>query len=305
LDRDSRKGTNDETDDKERRMAFVPPVRFLEPNLLDGATLSASSQASGLPVANLANQLRRKVWRTQDAAGVHTATADLGGAETVGALAFTSHNLTRDARVRLEANDADVWTAPSWTSGWIDVHDSLFGWGQGGHGGHGYGGYLLDDEGEGYIHTFVHFFGGEHYRHWRLSIDDSSNPDGHYEIGRLFLGSHFEPQRGFGHGWRVSQVDPSVTGHSLGQAPFSSRREKYFRLSLPFGLAEDDEYWHRFGDLFRRAGVTRDFFLVLLHDPDSTPSQLMRFYGRLERLPEWTAFGPGRGRFNLEFRESR
>lgn len=284
----------------------VPPVRFLEPNLTDSATLAASSEVATLPVANLAHPLRRKVWRTENADSVHTVTADFGAAESVSALALTSHNLTREAKIRLEGHASNSWGAPAFTTGWIDAWESLFGYGQGGYGEHGYGGYLLDGEAEGYIHTFVHFIApAQHFRWWRLTIDDIGNPDGYIEAGRLFLGSYFEPERGFGYDYQVYQADPSVVGYSLGQAPWSSAREKYFRVVLPFTIVETEEFYHRFGDMLRRVGTTRDLFLVLLHDPGSTPSQLLRFYGRFERLPEWSVVGANRGRMRIELRESR
>jgi hypothetical protein len=52
-------------------------------------------------------------------------------------------------------------------------------------------------------------------RYWRISANDASNPDGYIEIGRIFMGVPFEPERNalLGGGMRAD-VDPSVLSES-------------------------------------------------------------------------------------------
>jgi len=90
---------------------------FLYNNLLDSATLTASSAAAGFPANNLKNPFRTKCWKTLGSpAGLAQLVIDHGTAKAVNCIALTGYSwLTAPGKLVMEFNDTDVWTAPSAT----------------------------------------------------------------------------------------------------------------------------------------------------------------------------------------------
>lgn len=70
-------------------------IRYFWYNLLDVATLQASSELSSLPVSNLKHPLRTLVWRTPSGRKrAECVFIDLGGSQEIKAVIFINHNLT-------------------------------------------------------------------------------------------------------------------------------------------------------------------------------------------------------------------
>jgi len=62
-------------------------------NLLDTATLTASSEATGFPANNLKNPFRTKCWKTAGTVpGTAQLVVDFGSAQTVDAIALTGYD---------------------------------------------------------------------------------------------------------------------------------------------------------------------------------------------------------------------
>jgi hypothetical protein len=86
-------------------------------NLLDTATLTASSEATGFPANNLKNPFRSKCWKTAGTIpGVAQLVVDHGSAKTVDAIALTGYDWsTAPGKLVVEFNDTDAWTNPAAT----------------------------------------------------------------------------------------------------------------------------------------------------------------------------------------------
>lgn len=86
-------------------------------NLLDTATLTASSEATGFPADNLKNPFRTKCWKTAGTIpGVAQLVVDFGSAQTIDAIALTGYDwATKPGKLVVEFNATNVWTAPSAT----------------------------------------------------------------------------------------------------------------------------------------------------------------------------------------------
>ncbi len=84
-------------------------------------------------------------------------------------------------------------------------------------------------------------FMDQSFRHWRLALSDTGNPEGALKAGGLYLGGHFEPSRTFSsqyqRGWAASR---SLTSTDAGKQAGSARALAQ-SWSLAFsGLSEDD-----------------------------------------------------------------
>lgn len=186
------------------------------------------------------------------------------------------------ATIKLQANETDVWTSPSYeqTLTYDESVISLF--------------KAAADTG---LHT-------QALRFWRLQIIDQDNPEGHVEVGGLFLGDEFTAARGaVQFPLSSSWVDRSATVFSEGGQTFSDIREKTesFRLNW-FGLNIADR--ESFDEIFDDVGTSRPFFISL--DPNavySTSVALFIRYVKFESAPTWRLESPGNFSSTFTLRE--
>ena len=90
-------------------------ILFMYDNLLDTATLTASSAASGFPADNLKNPFRTKPWRTAGSpAGVAQLVIDHGSAKAVDCIALIGYSWSAaPGKLMVEFNTADSWDNPA------------------------------------------------------------------------------------------------------------------------------------------------------------------------------------------------
>ena len=160
----------------------------------DNVVLTPSTEDSNFPASNLKKFFRSKVWRTTTAATTQTLDIDLKTEEEIDSFCMffdpvLKNRFTEDAVVKLQASATALFTSPP-----VDVTISI------------------DDDNE----TFSHFFTTDQaYRFWRVTITDTTNPDGFLEVPKMFLGRKIQiskvPQTGF----QMTQSDLSRTDTSL------------------------------------------------------------------------------------------
>lgn len=168
------------------------------PNRVDAATLSSSGTTweTGFPLINLQTREYAQVARTV-ADTSFTITALLPRLRKLGAVALVNHNLSVTATVRFKAYEGTTNASTLlWDSGVIDAwpvnHDQST--------------LVFDDEDfwEGtisnserdYYSKLVSYFAAENDggRFVEIIIDDPDNTDGFVQIGRLFIGSWWQPE---------------------------------------------------------------------------------------------------------------
>lgn len=141
-------------------------MRFFWNNLIDasGVTFTPTSEVSTLPVENIANEFRARVWRTGTSVADENVVIDLGSAQSVTSIILLDHTLTSgDSAIAIQGNASDSWGAPS-------VNESLT--------------YAAG--------TISKVFTGGAYRYWRLKFTKASSGVSR-DIGRVFLGPYLEP----------------------------------------------------------------------------------------------------------------
>lgn len=162
-------------------------MRLSYNNLLDNATLTASSEIAGYEVENVQDQRLTKKWYS-DTTTTQTVIVDLGSAQTVTAVAILAHNITSSATIIVNGNAVNVWTSPSVIESLTWNSDIIF-----------------------------KFITGGSYRYWRFSF--SGLTDG-VEIGRLWLGPYdsIDPS---------STLDFKVTKVRSDTVVYGKSRQKY------------------------------------------------------------------------------
>lgn len=176
-------------------------MRFFYDNLIDyaGVVLTPTSEVSSLPVENVINELRKRVWRTGTSVAAEKIVIDLGSAKAVTSIILLDHTLTAaDTLIKLEANSSDAWGAPP-------VSETLT-WASG---------------------TISKTFASQTYRYWRLNFTKSAAGESR-DIGRIFLGTYAETehQPDFA-GYDESREDPSRKAKTLGGQTWTDRQEQF------------------------------------------------------------------------------
>ena len=267
-------------------------------NRVDDGTLAGGLWQGSLPLTNLQNRQVQKVARTLNALTTSTQfTIDLGQPRAIGALALVVHNISVLGRVRITASDSPSFAATYYDSGWIDVWPAgqipigLLEWEDDNF----WLGTLSASARAGYQSPFIHIpASSPTLQHWKVEIDDTGNPDGYIQIGRLFMSNTWVPSVNYAYGAALGYQDPTLVDLSLSGAEYFDVRSKYrvFEFELEYILGTE-AYGYAL-ELQRLSGSSGEVLVV--PDKDDTGNIPARsFVGRLLQIgrirqPKPTAF---------------
>lgn len=263
-------------------------IRIITPNAADIATLSVSPAAAAtLPVTNLQDQTRTRVWRSTSIAQ-QVISFNWSSGVSLSAFSLVRHNLSPSATIRLR-----IWNSENQTgtvlydSGTVALGTSLpwgiFVWGVDPWG----GGNIFS--GWAYSFTTLWFATVIAARSGSLVIDDAGNAEGYIQASRLFLGPYFSPSINAGDGglkigWAESSNQQRTDGGSLRTDGILPNRRISFRLAH---LPEVERI--QLFEIARVVGLRRDFFLSIF--PEDGTATERDFAGQMkfvDPLPEFT-----------------
>jgi hypothetical protein len=254
-------------------------ILFLHNNLLDTATLTASSAAIGFPANNLKNPFRTKTWKTAGAtAGTAQLVIDHGTAKAVNAIALTGYPdwLAAPGTLQVEFNDTNVWGAPAATEALTWLAPTTPGGNKGS--------------------IIKKLAATRTYRYNRLSV---VNAPGDWNLGRLFVGTYFEPAIDYGWGYSEEVVIPSLISKSIGGQAHVDEIEKY-RVIRCNGVIETQAQWVLYQAMINIVGMEKEFFV----DFNFSGELVEKFiYGSFSKVPTITR--PFHFTYDFEFTESR
>ena len=258
-------------------------VLFLYNNLLDTATLTASSAATGFPASNLTNPFRTKIWRTSGAtAGTANLVIDHGTAKAVTCIALTGYSWTSiPDNLSIEFNDTDSWASPA--------HSEALTW-------------YASPTSNGNKAVIIKIFSSQAYRYNRLKVVYS--PGGiptDWDLGRVFIGTYFEPSYGYSPGWTGEYIDESMGQRTIGGQEHFDEIEQFREFGISFKV-DSQSQWELFQTMFLSGGIHKDLFVSL--DYEEEPDE-MTVYGKLSRLPGQSNFAPYGYNANFILKESR
>jgi len=230
-------------------------IQFMWNNLLDQATLTASSEDSDFPASNLQNPFRTKVWTT---AGTTPGTANLvidhGAATAVTAVVLINYSWSvAPGTLNLEFNATDAWGAPSATESltWADTPDTY-----------------------GNPCAIIKTFASKSYRYNRLNV---VNAAGDWDLGRMYIGTYFEPTRDYNYQYAEEIPDPAMMSSSVGGQDHADEIEKYRQRKFGFKPTTYSQY-RLFQQVYNTVGITKDLFIAF--DPTNYANELT-MYGKL------------------------
>lgn len=207
-------------------------------NLVDGATLTASSEQATAPGANVQNAHLSKKWYAVNGVNSASLLLDLGSSLACALLAVLGSNLTPTATFRLRGSDSD----PTGVTG--EKYDSTS---------------ISAGVVSGYEAFYFSFISAT-ARYWLLNLVDTSVTT--LQVGRVFLGPKWAPSRNQGFGWQVTSQDDSVVTESYGGQSFVDIRpqKRIFEFTLSW-MSEAEMYANAFA-MARANGVAKDVLAV-------------------------------------------
>lgn len=177
-----------------------------------GVTFAPSSQQTNLPASNVANEFRKRVWRTGSATAAEYLVMDLGSAKAVSSLILLDHTLTAgDTSIKIQGNSSDSWGAPAF--------EQTLTWAAG---------------------TIAATFSAQTYRYWRL-IFTKSAANQTRDIGVVFLGPRYELEEPPDYsGYDETLNDNSKKIKSIGGQTYTDLLDQYGELKLAFSDVRQD-----------------------------------------------------------------
>lgn len=136
-------------------------MRIIYNNIIEDSTITPTTENANYPADNLKDSRSTRLYRST-ADGAQRVTfhnADSSASYII----IKNHNITSGATIKLQANDSNIWGAPSLDE--TITHDS---------------------------DTMILNFTEAEYNYWSLYVDDGSNPDNYIEIGLIYLGVYVQ-----------------------------------------------------------------------------------------------------------------
>lgn len=211
--------------------------------------VSFTSESGNMLASNLQNHQPSSLWRSTTTAAQHFV-MDFGGLKKVTFICLYNHNFSYNAVIKLHIGlDADVVNYYGLGEGGLGqtilgVPDNVYSYtfnavkgfyaiGQGSLGIVRLGGY--SDEAI-YMPFSLFWLPDENVlgSYAKLSILDTTNPDGYIQCGRLLLGEHWSPDFNFEYGQSIKRVTNSKQLLMDNGATRASRLASYREMSLAF-----------------------------------------------------------------------
>lgn len=263
-------------------------ITFGYPNRADETTLSGGSWETTLPLANLKDRIIAHVARsTDDATSSTKFDIDLGKSRMIGLFALAGHNLSVDATIKITGatSQANLTSSPFYTTGWIDVWPTgaipldMLEWEDDNF----WLGTITAEARAAYNTPFIKAITKNSLRWWRVEIDDTTNPDGYVQVGRLFLSDSWTPTYNMSYGASLAVEDPGSVEESEGGTEFFDVRAKFRTLNLDLDFVSENEAYARILEIQRQLGTRGE--LLVIPDPDDTNNGFRRnMLGRLVKI---------------------
>lgn len=207
-------------------------------NLADDAVVSATSEQSSAPGANVQNAHVSKKWIAVEGVNSASLIVDMRASVACAILAVLGSNMTGAATLRLRASDSDSTGVTG------ELYDSTL---------------ITAGAKAGYGAAYLSFVSAA-ARYWRLDLADASLTT--LQVGRVFLGPKWTPAVNHSFGWSVTPQDESKITRSYGGQSFADVRPQ--RRIIQFTLSWNSEA-EMYGNAFameRANGIVKDVLAV-------------------------------------------
>lgn len=201
------------------------------------STVTASSAATGLPVAFSQSPDRSQVYRSATSTSVVDVTIDLGASRSVNGWAVANIKLVGTGALALYQHGTAGSPGAGVLVATITAQDAQ-------------------------RKVAFSFFAAVSARHWSLKWTNPTSASDYAELGYAWLGTYFEPSVNYSVPMPQRMVDPSLIGRSSSRQRTVQREDVYFEAAPVFtDVPEADR--DSFQTLFELAQAATAIFIVL------------------------------------------
>lgn len=223
-------------------------IKFYYYNLVDQSStvITGGNQNASFPASNLKDPRRTKVYRSTTA--TDSVVFDFITTEAVDSILVKDHpslGFGFNGSLTIEANATDSWGAPAFST--TLTPSTEFGFG------------LLT------LST------PQTYRYWRITGTGTS----YFELGKIFIGSYFQPQRNLGNSFSFRERDLSDVSQNRYNQRFIDEIPSQKILSGNINLIDKDNV-DSFFDFINYVGIRKPFWVV--------PNEGQEIINELERF---------------------
>ncbi len=255
-------------------------IQFLFDNLLDSAILTESSAAIGFPVSNLRNPFLSKVWRTLGTTpGTATLDIDLAGTpNSTTCIALAGYSwAAAPGTLQLLFDDSSNHGSPE--------HTETLTW-------------KANPTTNGNNGIIIQNFASYDEKYLRLNV---VNAPGDWDLGRIFIGTYFEPTYNYDPHPTIDLIDESMRSQTIGGQRHFDEIDKYRRVSFSCTVVSQTQ-WELFQAMINTVGTSKSLFIAF--DYTNEPDE-MTIYGKFTRLPSAQGFAYAGYILDFEFEEDR
>ncbi|MGZ8888060.1 MAG: phage head spike fiber domain-containing protein [Halobacteriota archaeon] len=198
----------------------------------------------------------------------------------------------------------DDWQPYGYSSDWQDVWPSVYDsaqmdWEQD----NWWDAKYSSEETTGYTATLCHVIPetAPICQRWRVDIDDTANNAGYIQIGRMFIGPAWKPERDIEVGVNVGWETNTSVQKALNGSKYYQRRNPYRVTKFSFNALTEDEAMGQAFEIDRRTGIDGEVMWIE-NDQDTIHALRRRFLGTLRELSpiEFPYAGIGRKGYVIE-----
>jgi hypothetical protein len=224
--------------------------------LSDTATITATAALGDNPVLNLQKRELSSVYRTSLVCHIDI---DMGAATAIDFVALLGHNGQGTVTVKAGTTSS--------VSNWTSLAQDLIT-------GTDYG---FDRN------AFAIQFATQTYRYWRIEIDDTGNPDGYFQAGRVYLSKIFQPSVNASYGFKEGYFDRSRNQRTIAGGVSSVNRTPLKTAEWSLDFVSETEMYGTLRDIDQTRGTSKDVLLIPDIE-DTTYFQKRYVYGILDEL---------------------
>ena len=283
---------------------FMPLNRWTS----SASTITAFDEVSTFPASNTKIQQRSRLYRSQSLSGIPFLKADLGASYILGGVAFSSHNLTKDAVWHITVSNNSDLSSPTFVATGLNVWEPWMGtrlteFSDSAGKPSAEMIKLLEFCAENPRVVRWHVFPSEVTgRYVRLQFDDPTNTDGYIEVAWCYAGRVISLDENVLYNWQI-QPDDVVRKHisAYGQRWIDILHRKV-RIKAGFNPQNSNIAWAFWQFLFDNLGQTGEMVLAL-RDDDLTDRFWFSLYCRLAGVPPMQRTGYEQYGLSIDFEE--
>lgn len=224
-----------------------------------GATITATSEVSTLPLSNLQDDHVAVAYRSVDASDL-TIDFDLGSALIIAVVGLFGCNLTAAATWRIMISAV--------SAGATDLYD---------------GGAVAANVATGYGQMVQVLPAPVTGRYVRIVLSDAGVASaGYFQIGAAWIGDLWQPAKNFSYGQQFGRVDPSVKSKSRGGQLYIDVRDQYRTHQFSMDFLTEAEIFDETLELERVAGTGSN--ILWIPDPGGIYQNRQAIFGTLTDL---------------------